>query len=777
CGYRPRVLTVQNNLSLMYWRLGLYGKAQAYAKAVVDQVRRLNSPAVLSSFVETLARPMIDSGRYDEAQRLLEEGVALSQSVDSQLNEGYNRLGLGMVALAEGKSHEARWQFETAAQLLQVGTTPGDQITALAWLGAADLAVGDWKAADEHTAQAAQDLAANPAFSPEYPFQGVWWWRYQVLQQSPKRSGGGRQHPSKAKRVKDEAWTCLNRAYETMMDSVATLSDEGLRRNFLNKVSINRQILLAWTQEATARGMAVAESQALEGNLQDQLRRMMEISVRMNEQREPEALLEFIMDEAVELNGAERSMLVLSNAEGQLDFRIARGVGADDLEDVRTSATRMLAHVSRSRQAVLDADEHDGNAPGEPPGRWRSRIAAPLIARGQMIGLLYADNRAIFGPFRQADVELLSLFANQAATALDNAKLYHGLEQRVTERTAELLASNAALEQRNAELSIISSVQQGLAKELDLQAIVNVVGDKIRATLGGQNCLIVLYDKATSLLSFPYWVGDKGEPVHQQPVPLGAGLTSIVIKTRQPLVLGTAEEGRALGAVIVDDGVAEMPESWMGVPMLAGTEVVGAVVVQDWTKNRYSQDDVRLASTLASSLAVALQNARLFAETKRLLKETDQRAAELAIINSIQEGLASKLEVQAIYDLVGDKIRDIFDAQSVGINTYDWTTGMSCPRYAIERGKRVSDEPRALRPGGLDDYLRRTRQPMLINRNAQERAAEFGLTVHPGTEMPKSLLFVPLIVGDEVLGVIDLQNLDRENAFSDSDVSLLTTLA
>jgi 2,5-diketo-D-gluconate reductase A len=49
-----------------------------------------------------------------------------------------------------------------------------------------------------------------------------------------------------------------------------------------------------------------------------------------------------------------------------------------------------------------------------------------------------------------------------------------------------------------------------------------------------------------------------------------------------------------------------------------------------------------------------LQNAQLFDETVRLLSETEQRAQELAIINSVQEGLASKLDMQAIFDLVGD---------------------------------------------------------------------------------------------------------------------------
>ena len=72
-------------------------------------------------------------------------------------------------------------------------------------------------------------------------------------------------------------------------------------------------------------------------------------------------------------------------------------------------------------------------------------------------------------------------------------------------------------------------------------------------------------------------------------------------------------------------------------------------------------------------MSVALENARLFDETNRLLKETEQRTAELAVINSVQEGLAAEMDMQAIYELVGEKIREIFNAQVVDIVIYDPT--------------------------------------------------------------------------------------------------------
>ena len=77
-------------------------------------------------------------------------------------------------------------------------------------------------------------------------------------------------------------------------------------------------------------------------------------------------------------------------------------------------------------------------------------------------------------------------------------------------------------------------------------------------------------------------------------------------------------------------------------------------------EHAFSDSDVRLLQTLANSMSVALENARLFDETQRLLKETEERNAELAIINSVQQGLATELDFQAIVDLVGDELREGF---------------------------------------------------------------------------------------------------------------------
>ena len=159
-----------------------------------------------------------------------------------------------------------------------------------------------------------------------------------------------------------------------------------------------------------------------------------------------------------------------------------------------------------------------------------------------------------------------------------------------------------------------------------------------------------------------------------------------------------------------------------------------------------------------------------------LRQELAEREAELAIINSVQQALASHLEVQAIYDLVGDEIRDVFKAQVVMISTYDRETDSLEHRYAIERGQRVY-APGRFPTRGFRTQIVQTRRPVLVGTDVAAQAVRLGQPTLPGTITPKTWLGVPMLVGDQVTGILSLQDVEQENAFDDSDVRLLQTLA
>src|SRR4029079_9884212 len=113
---------------------------------------------------------------------------------------------------------------------------------------------------------------------------------------------------------------------------------------------------------------------------------------------------------------------------------------------------------------------------------------------------------------------------------------------------------------------------------------------------------------------------------------------------------------KELGAVFASSETEEdTAKSWLGVPLVSGGQVNGTIRLENYIREyAYSESDLSLLQTLANSMSVALENARLFDETNRLLKETEQRKAELAVINNVQEGLVKEFKSEDIYELVGE---------------------------------------------------------------------------------------------------------------------------
>jgi K+-sensing histidine kinase KdpD/CheY-like chemotaxis protein len=427
------------------------------------------------------------------------------------------------------------------------------------------------------------------------------------------------------------------------------------------------------------------------------------------------------------------------------------------------------SHLIRHRQPILINQnfdqalvEYGGGAPIPGTEQPKSAVWLPLIVGDTVKGYVSLQNIDRENVFSDSDVRLLTTLANGMSVALENARLF--------DETNRLLKETAA---RAAELAIINKVGEGLAQQLDFQGIIDLVGDKIVEVFTAQVVTVSLFDPKATTIHHRYMI-ERGQRFFLEKPQACDPDRLEIIQTRKPLVFGTAEE------MIVRTGeeviAGEFPKSYMGVPIILGQEATGVVTVQDLDREHaFAESDVRLLETLASNMGVALENARLFDETKRLLKDTEQRNAELAVINGVQEGLVRELDMQAIYELVGNRLCTLFDIQVVIIRTFDHDTGMEHWQFAFEKGERLQSAPRPFNWANRE--LIRSRQPMLINENYVETARKFGGTGVTVGQPPKSAVFMPLLVGDTIKGSISLQNVDRENAFSESDVRLLSTLA
>jgi signal transduction histidine kinase/CheY-like chemotaxis protein/uncharacterized protein YigA (DUF484 family) len=375
----------------------------------------------------------------------------------------------------------------------------------------------------------------------------------------------------------------------------------------------------------------------------------------------------------------------------------------------------------------------------------KSIAYVPIKAEAKVIGVIGLSDTEKENAFDAASVRLVESLAASLGIALSNVRLFDETNQRA------------------AELAVINSVQEGLAAELEMQAIYDLVGDQMRDLFDAQVTMIGTFDLPRNLYQANY-ISEKGKRFYPDPGPIST-LMEKLIETRQALLMETDADFDSLGAEIVEG--TESAQSAVFVPLVVSEEVRGAISLQNIDHEyAFKESDVHLLTTLANSMSVALENARLFGET-------NQRAAELAVINSVQEGLAAELDIQAIYDLVGDKVREVFDAQGVGISIYDHDREVQNVPYVYELGERINIQSFPINEHNKK-FIRK-RKPIMFN--TVEEYDIFGAEVVEGTKHEKSGMWVPLMVGETVKGRINVYNLEEEYAFDDANLRLLATLA
>ena len=511
-------------------------------------------------------------------------------------------------------------------------------------------------------------------------------------------------------------------------------------------------------------GSALSRVRAIEETRQRnaELALVNEIGLALGSQLEYDAIIELVGERLRQMFDA-RSMYIATYDEAtqmiSFPYEIDEGVRLQT--DPFAFGPGLTSIVIRTRKPLriglsADAEALGSINIGTDSNSW---LGIPIISGDRVIGVICLE-AVEPNAYDESDERLLSTLASSMAVALESARLFDETKRLLTET-----------DQRNAELAVINDIGNALAKQLDFAAIIELVGERVRAIFGVDSLFIALYDAATNEIRFPYDI-DEGERFDRGTFQLGPGMTSAVIRTGRPVRVGTSDEQDAAGALQVG-GTDTL--SWLGVPILAGERVIGVVGLESIREHAFSDADERLLGTLASSMGVALENARLFEETKRLLTETDQRAAELAIINSVQDGLAAELDMQAMYDLVGDKIQSIFDTQVVDIGVFDPETRLVHFPYSIERGIRFPDEPMELI--GFRKQVLETGRSLMVSEDLPTRAKELGQSGAIQGEEAKSAIYAPLLRAGKANGVVSLQNLDREHAFSQSDMDLLTTLA
>ncbi len=383
----------------------------------------------------------------------------------------------------------------------------------------------------------------------------------------------------------------------------------------------------------------------------------------------------------------------------------------------------------------------------------------PLLVQNEVfgtVGLYIHEEGRIFS---DNEIQLVQTILAQASTAIQNARLF----EQVQDRSRQL---QTAAEISRAASSILDP------NPLILQAV-NLIRDRFNLYYAG----IFLTDQdgdwtgeAGRWAVLRAGTGDAGRIQVEQGHKLEIGGSSMIgqcifLSEARISLMAVDETQRFINPHLPDT------QSEMALPLISRGKVIGAMTIQSIQPGAFSEEDIAVLQTMADQVANALQNANLF-------DQSQARAEELAILNEMSRVLTNLREVDKIAESIYEYTSRLMDTTIFHIAIYDGELDNLHIPYATLNGERIEVESRNL-GNGLSDYIIRNKTPLLFKENVIENIKALEVDVIPMGEGkdPLSWLGVPLIIGDQGIGMISVQSVTTSHLYREYHLNLLTAIA
>lgn len=423
---------------------------------------------------------------------------------------------------------------------------------------------------------------------------------------------------------------------------------------------------------------------------------------------------------------------------------------------------RVLVHLTPAEAQAIQEQQPDFLIGDKANRITASMIFVPLQAGQQVIGVLSAQSYQ-FDVFTQEDVDLLSGIASYVAVGLENSRLFTQTQERAE------------------ELAVINQVAQAVSQQLNIEQVLETVHHQVSQVMVVDAFSVSRYDSATNIVEYLY-IYDSGEQHEQESAPLDESSQSYrVISTKQPVINNhTPEEHEALVAAQTAPlvGKAQLPPSTIFAPLMVGTQPIGVLSVQSYDYNAYTENDLGLLMGIANHMAVALENARLFAQTQDALAETEKRTEELALVNQVVTQLSSSLDIHHAMDMVARGLVTGTGVDQVRIALIDTQKQMLtivAEQFDSKKSTSALGVQIPLEGNHLTQQVIRTRQPVVIADALHHPLTEpvRDLFAQQGIQ---ALAILPMMVGNEVIGTVGMDLLTEGDAISEGALHLAETI-
>ncbi|HEX9617229.1 MAG TPA: GAF domain-containing protein [Anaerolineales bacterium] len=375
--------------------------------------------------------------------------------------------------------------------------------------------------------------------------------------------------------------------------------------------------------------------------------------------------------------------------------------------------------------------------------RMRSELCVPLKIGERVIGVINAES-AELDAFTEADELLLMTLAGQLATAIDRIR------------------ADSARNQHTGQLAILSQVSQEVVSSLVPEQVYAAIHQAAAQLMPTEAFVIALLDEAQKEI-VPVYFYDRGGLVQAGSIPEGHGLSGHVIATGKPLLVGDRDQIGDLEVARAGD--PEPSRSILAVPIHLGDKVVGMLSCQSYQPDVYSKENLQTLGTLANQAAIAIENARLFEETQRSLREITF-LSQIIAITATESDLATALQ------RVCAELANFYHAPEVGFVLFNsqLTSAQVIAEYhepdrpsSLGMQFPLNHNPAAaylLRYGTYLAVSDALAEPLL--EPLRETIRERGIT---------SFLLIPIIFGGEVVGFLEIDDL-RERKFLQDEIVL-----
>jgi GAF domain-containing protein len=374
-----------------------------------------------------------------------------------------------------------------------------------------------------------------------------------------------------------------------------------------------------------------------------------------------------------------------------------------------------------------------------------SSAAVRLAVDDKSAGVLFVNYRTRHA-FTPAERSAIELFAAQAAVAIQNTRLID--RERRLRRQADTLRDIAVT------MSVPGDLRQTAGKILD--AVYRLVRYS-KATMQ------LIQDDTRSLLAIHGFDERAIDPHLLRPISQDALITRAV-QSQQPVILSrTVDEPDWEQLPFTRD-----VRSWIGLPLVYGGQTIGLITLDHTRAGTYTRALARTLIPLAQQAAVAIKNAQLLDDAK-------DRIRDLQILNEIAQLMAAKLNTTDLLQAIVDQLVEKLGCRHCAIFAPESTVGTVQLVVRVSQGEqRTLIEQRRFAVGeGLVGWAFEHGQSILL---ADARADQRFAPATRNLERPRSMLIVPIRVGDQTIGVISADR-DEYGKFSASDLSLVEALA